>query len=290
MKWSRREFDQSIQALAKVLKDKDQDQEFSSSFVSDPIKDVRLFHWEVFRHDLPTGQSINYLAHPPLVMGCVSGVLSDRHECCSSDGDTGSAVQKDETCLEDESILTDPYCHIPSKPVDGISRNVSHSQWNFSVVYSDTWQVPLLYFTVQWIHMKNGSPCTRTEVLNLLDFHRTGRQEYGLDSDIVDDGWDFISQEEHPITGIPSFFLHPCQTEDRLTLVLASNTLDIEHTKDRTAGDTAAYTTSTNHMYLTNGSILWTWMSMVLPSVGCPISSHDFGQVQRRLQEATSER
>ena len=285
MKWSRLEYEQSIQALAKALKY--QDQESSSSFVADPIKDGRLLHWRVSRHDLPTGQSISYLVHPSVVMNCVSDVFSDRRECCIFDDDSESAMQNDETHLEDEAILMDPCCNIPSKPVDDISRNVSHSQWNFSVVYSDTWQVPLLYFTVQWIHTKNGSPCTRSEVLKLLNFYRTGRQENGLSADDVDDGWDFISQEEHPITGIPSFFLHPCQTEDRLTLVLASSAIDFEVTKDHAAVNMSANNTSTDRLYLTNGSLLWTWMSMVLPSVGCPVSSHNFGQVQRRLQEAT---
>lgn len=119
-------------------------------------------------------------------------------------------------------------------------------EWRFSVVYSDTWRVPVLYFTVQDGH---GSPFPRSEVLRLVKADQTvvGMEE--------EDTWDFLSYDEHPITGLPSFFLHPCQTDAILQRFQQSTKL-------------------------------LSWLSFVLPAVGFRIPPKDFALIQEQLKKA----
>lgn len=150
----------------------------------------------------------------------------------------------------DESILSDGDAVVAvNKP-----RNCDLTEWRFSVAYSDVWLVPVLYFTVQRI--TDGAPCTRQEVLDML--HLYNHQNFataGLD----DSSWDFCSYDEHPVSGMPSFFLHPCRTLERLEALKAS----VQCPSVR----------------------LWSWFSMILPTVGLSVSPKCFQRVQRKLEE-----
>jgi hypothetical protein len=115
-------------------------------------------------------------------------------------------------------------------------------RWRFSIVYSETYSIPILYFTV---HHFGGAPCTGSEVLELFNRAKDTRS-------------DFISQEDHPITGEPSFFLHPCQSKDPLGLM------------DRD-----------------DVSVLWAWMYNTLPVLGHCFGSPQFWRVRRLLLSYT---
>ena len=291
MKWSREEFEQSTQILVKVLEDQQRASDDGGG---------QLVHWQLEYHQNKNShESILYLVHAPIIMNDRSG------DCCSSgeeeivDDDTTTTIHQQDNndttwSLEDETILLDPDSLDKSTTTtittnddntqtdkNSISNNVNQStQWFFSVVYSDTWQVPILYFTVQgWStdDNKNGSPCTRSEVLDLL------LNNYSNENTIYDgfDTWDFISQEEHPITGIPCFFLHPCQTEHRLKVMIESTLAS--SSSPNYDENTTVTATDDGSCLLTNGSILWSWMSMILPSVNCPISSSYFQSIQNQL-------
>jgi ubiquitin-like-conjugating enzyme ATG10 len=61
------------------------------------------------------------------------------------------------------------------------------------------------------------------------------------------DSWEFVSQEPHPQTGFPSYFLHPCQTAARMKL--------LRQDQEQNGDDD-------------NPKYLWAWMSMIFPAVG----------------------
>jgi hypothetical protein len=190
-----------------------------------------LSNWQLARK--AEDPSCLYLSHPPLIT----------YQC-----DSDLSHEEHDFSLEDNSIPIDPQQHTEGlQDSSFFSNDVSSAkkpiQWTFSIVYSDTYRVPVLYFHVQEM---NGAPCTRQKVLKWLYPNAQG----------VTDTWEFVSQEEHSFTGLPSFFLHPCQTSQRLRLV-------------NKMGD---------------NSILWTWMSMILPVVNHSIPPSYFLRIQMQMQ------
>lgn len=165
-----------------------------------------LMNWQVAH---ATESSVLCLVHPPVTT--------------SIDQNKDDPIDYDGVFLEDERVAVDHDAAPPSEH--------STVEWHFSVVYSDTWQVPILYFTVQH---RDGSPCPRSLVLESL------HEE--------DDSYEFISYDEHPISGIPSLYLHPCQTSERLNILLM--------------GTSSSWTTTSPC------HILLSWLSIVLPAVG----------------------
>jgi hypothetical protein len=142
---------------------------------------------------------------------------------------------EDVSFYDHESI---PTCTLPT------------TEWTFSVAYSHIWHTPILYFTVQ---MSDGTPLTRQEVVNSL-------HSYCSDPKSFIDTSDFVSIDEHPVTGIPSYYLHPCQTLKRLEISNANS--------------------------ICPALRLWSWMSMLLPTIGIIIRPTMFLRIQSKLRDA----
>ena len=146
-------------------------------------------------------------------------------------------VEKEEVYMYDESILIEDSI----ETTEALDNELPCSllEWKFTVVYSHVWRVPVLYFQV---YTSEGALLSREEVLTLLLKDESSALK-------GEDSWTFLSHEEHPMTGMPSFFLHPCQTAKRLGILMNSSD---GHDKQ--------------------GKILFCWLSMILPSVGFRIS------------------
>ncbi|PWN49613.1 hypothetical protein IE53DRAFT_388151 [Violaceomyces palustris] len=96
-----------------------------------------------------------------------------------------------------------------------------------SILWSPTWQVPVLHFSASW---QDGSPLSLTELLESPVFVRSTAfdptsvsQDPGESCDLPQ-----ISQGEHPVTGRPSWFLHPCHTAELLSQILGAPNPDPE--------------------------------------------------------------
>ena len=131
-----------------------------------------------------------------------------------------------------------------------VFRNVQQtSDWFVTISYSHIWQVPVLHFTAQ---MQDGTPLSRDDVIFcILSCSNDPNSTYHVTSD-------FVSLDEHPVTGIPSYFLHPCRTTALLEILQASS-------------DNPALR-------------LWSWMSMILPLVGIVIRPSTFRRIQTELE------
>ncbi|KAI8922088.1 hypothetical protein DFJ77DRAFT_11261 [Powellomyces hirtus] len=75
----------------------------------------------------------------------------------------------------------------------------------FHVIYSQTWQVPVMYFSA-WT--ASGSPLSLDELKAVIkgglpEIDEQFRTEYGMP---------VVSQQDHPVLGVPFFTIHPCQT------------------------------------------------------------------------------
>lgn len=82
----------------------------------------------------------------------------------------------------------------------------------YNVVYSLSYGVPVLYFNV-W--RRDGSLLPLSEVRSRVpEMYREQLEEQW---------WSTVTQQEHPIRGIPFFQLHPCKTEQMMQQVTASS-------------------------------------------------------------------
>jgi hypothetical protein len=156
-----------------------------------------------------------------------------------------------EEAFVDDSVLQDSSCQVEPSSND---TTLFWTEWNFSIVYSHTWQVPVLYFAVQ---ASDGEPLGREFVVHTLQGMHHQNQ--------VEDSLEFVSYDQHPITGIPCCFLHACQTKERMKLV------------------TAAFTKKSNSEWLL------TWMSLIFPSVGFAIPAKVYKQLSARICELETE-
>ena len=221
---------------------------------------IELDNWvlEKRRGSLPAGiEGDVYLVHPPLLIP--SRTLQD---------------EKDDTIVDVEEVAEefniemieeiDDSC-IDQIPEAEIST-CDYTEWTFSIVFHDIWRVPTLYFTCS---QTDGTPLCRHQVLDIL-LNQQNKLHSKLENEQTwseEELWEFVSQEEHPITGKPSYFLHPCRTADRMELLLMVQNND---SKNYTMKESSACP-------------LLSWVSMILPTVGCRISPEVFCQMSKSM-------
>lgn len=225
---SRRRFEQDarglLEALKTVLGEKaaGDDRDVSRAFILDS--------WKLEGDDC---EGVFYLSHPPITtVTQQEGLLQLLVE---NDGARPS-TPVDDDLDEDDTIFVDTAQVRVADIHDDRPVTSDTITWNFSIVYSETYQVPVLYFHAQ--HTFSGEPCSRAQVLKYLSPGVTASN----------DSWEFVSQEPHPQTGFPSYFLHPCRTAVRMKL--------LRHDHEKNGDD---------H---NNPNYLWVWMSMIFPTVG----------------------
>jgi Autophagocytosis associated protein, active-site domain len=176
------------------------------------------------------------------------------------------ALVDDETCIWKDSDVVVPTVGAPESSL----QRRRWLRWTLSGVYSHVWHVPVLYFTVQ---RGNGTHMTRPELLTELKFYQnnatavSGAAVNSTTPSLLSDlSWEFCSYELHPVTGMPSFMVHPCQTKECLQVLQ-----------------------TTRRCNLSNVALdVWSWLSWILPSIGVSvISPHTFQRVCRRILESS---
>jgi len=111
--------------------------------------------------------------------------------------------------------------------------------YDFHVVYSYSYKVPVLYFQG---HRSDGQLLTLDEIKQHLPSNSL--------KVLSESKWTFITREEHPHLSRPWFTLHPCATSDWMKLLLEESKVAIEEQSLR---------------YLS------TWLSVVGQAVGLKI-------------------
>ncbi|XP_064338174.1 ubiquitin-like-conjugating enzyme ATG10 isoform X2 [Camelus dromedarius] len=107
-------------------------------------------------------------------------------------------------------------------------------KYEYHVLYSCSYQVPVLYFRASFL---DGRPLALKDIWEgVHECYRTR---------LLQGPWDTITQQEHPILGQPFFVLHPCKTNEFMTPVV-KNSQKINR----------------NVNYITS------WLSIVGPAVG----------------------
>lgn len=182
-----------------------------------------------------------YLVHPPFFHQTMDFHSSRR------------STDEEEEDIHDYSIdtLHDPALYNPEENAKDTNSD-EWIEWHFTVVYSHIWGMPILYFDV---YSSQGQALSRNEVLNLL----AGRNNINQS-----DQWNFLSQEEHPLTGNPSFFLHPCETANRLNVILDG--IEAQEIERKNV----------------SGDIILTWLTLILQAVGFRIDVNVIQQIQMK--------
>lgn len=242
MVWSRRRFQDEARFLCRCLS-------IITNSNTDEIVDnsttFELMKWEI----VDTDDEAIYLRHQ---------AITTVHPSQQPHESDNLKELSDPDPLVDETVLMDSE-HCVNFVNDQIHGTVSVT-WAFSIAYSDTFQVPVLYFHV---HHQDGSPCIRSHVVRWL----CPETEDSIDKTVDNfqmDSWEFISQEQHPHTCFPSYFLHPCRTSERIRLLQQTSSFSDDGERI---------------------NLLWVWMSMILPAVNHPIPSKVHAFVQERLRQ-----
>jgi len=208
-------------------------------------------------------ESMVYLEHPFILRSWEQGAQKD----LLFETDSLTKALRDEMVEESEE-LQDPDAIEEDIDFKSFSRkNRVVGEWKFSIVFHDIWQVPVLYFQANFL---DGTKCARSDILRALNINEDQSKEKQFLENGFREAWDFISEEEHPITGMPSYFLHPCKTLERLNLIV--NTL-----KNPVPGGAFSY----DRNVASSEDLLIIWMTMILPTVRCKLDT----KVIRFLQE-----
>jgi len=161
------------------------------------------------------------------------------------------------------------------------NSNEYYTEWTFSIVFHPTWRVPALYFACG---RTDGTPLNRRQVLDILlllrrDSHEkntNNNNEGGRNED--ESLWEFVSREEHPVSGKPCYFLHPCRTAERMELMMMTMMQNNDSNDEQTAGAGAGAGAGGRCC-----CPLLSWMTMILPVVGCRISPEVFCRISNAI-------
>uniref|UniRef100_A0A9L0SDZ4 Ubiquitin-like-conjugating enzyme ATG10 n=1 Tax=Equus caballus TaxID=9796 RepID=A0A9L0SDZ4_HORSE len=115
----------------------------------------------------------------------------------------------EQTCLPMEEALELP---LDDFEVTESTATNEVIKYEYHVLYSCSYQVPVLYFRASFL---DGRP------LALKDIWEGVHECYK--TRLLQGPWDTISQQEHPILGQPFFVLHPCKTNEFMTPVLKNS-------------------------------------------------------------------
>ncbi|XP_064152550.1 ubiquitin-like-conjugating enzyme ATG10 isoform X2 [Anguilla rostrata] len=91
------------------------------------------------------------------------------------------------------------------------SETSSPTRYEYHVLYSCSYQAPVLYFRASTL---DGRPLSLEDIWD--NVHPNYRQR------LLQGPWDTITQQEHPLIGQPFFVLHPCRTQDLMRPILAA--------------------------------------------------------------------
>ncbi|GAB0206007.1 ubiquitin-like-conjugating enzyme ATG10 [Grus japonensis] len=103
--------------------------------------------------------------------------------------------------------------------VAGVCAAAEVIRYEYHVLYSSSYQVPVLYFRACFL---DGRPLTLDEIWRSVHACYQAR--------LLEGPWDTITQQEHPLLGQPFFVLHPCRTYEFMSSVLTGSQKENRHT------------------------------------------------------------
>ncbi|XP_014450898.2 ubiquitin-like-conjugating enzyme ATG10 [Alligator mississippiensis] len=112
--------------------------------------------------------------------------------------------------IEEQTSFTHFEETMDDSQVAGVCAAAEVIRHEYHVLYSSSYQVPVLYFRACFL---DGRPLTLDEIWEGVHECYQAR--------LLEGPWDTITQQEHPLLGQPFFVLHPCRTNEFMASVLA---------------------------------------------------------------------
>ncbi|NXX96055.1 ATG10 enzyme, partial [Centropus bengalensis] len=119
----------------------------------------------------------------------------------------------------EQMLLTHVEESMDDSEVAGICATEEVVRYEYHVLYSSSYQVPVLYFRACFL---DGRPLTLDEIWESVHACYQAR--------LLEGPWDTITQQEHPLLGQPFFVLHPCRTHEFMSSILADSQKQNRHT------------------------------------------------------------
>jgi ubiquitin-like-conjugating enzyme ATG10 len=164
---------------------------------------------------------------------------------------------------EDEIEDEDPEALFVPAAAAAAKRQDPDRVVQYDVVYSPSYQVPVLYLTFANPSTNNKSipPPSADEIYSMLvpRGFKTPMRDVGV--------MGALSMAEHPITGMPAYFVHPCRTQEALAPLLGDTS--------RKAGSEPAV------------EYLLLWFGVIGASVGLSVPMNTARLLAERRGEAT---
>jgi ubiquitin-like-conjugating enzyme ATG10 len=172
----------------------------------------------------------------------------------------GGEVHESEEEIEDEIEDEDPEALIV--PTAAAKRQDLDRVVRYDLVYSPFYQVPVLYLTFAEASTGKSIPLPSADdiydTLVSQDF-KTPMRDVGV--------MGALSMAEHPITGMPAYFVHPCRTQEALAPLL-------DNDSDKTGSEPAV-------------QYLLLWFGVIGASVGLSVPMNLARLLAERRSEAT---
>lgn len=169
-------------------------------------------------------RKVKYLTKKQVQLGFDKASEADTEETCAEDKNWG-VEEIDNDCVTSGQLESD--------------MNKTFLKYEYHVIYSTSYGVPVLYFTAS---RQDGKLVSLEEVWKNVPEVYHERLEF--------ERWTFLTQQEHPHLGVPFYQLHPCHTADMMKKIAGV-------TEDQEENVSANY--------------LVTWLSTVGPVVGLKI-------------------
>ncbi|XP_051539885.1 ubiquitin-like-conjugating enzyme ATG10 isoform X1 [Myxocyprinus asiaticus] len=155
-----------------------------------------------------------------------STILHNQHGCSIQAENMDPLTEEIQANVEDETA-----------GVQAVCENHAALRYEYHVLYSCSYQIPILYFRAS---MLDGRSLSLEEVWS--NVHPNYKQR------LLHGPWDTLTQQEHPLLGQPFFMLHPCRTEEFM-----KPALDLAHVENKRV------------------NYIVTWLSVVGPVVGLDV-------------------
>eukprot|EP01134_Creolimax_fragrantissima_P001457 CFRG1457T1 len=131
----------------------------------------------------------------------------------------------------------------------------------YHIVYSTPFRVPVLYITGRRM---DGRLLRSRDILESLPTYKQNT----LNSLTTP----ALTQVEHPILGIPFLMVHPCRTEELMTIVLNSCVRGTQ-TESSPISDLMDNEKLSTNAPKQNGNYIVTWLALVAPTFGLGVST-----------------
>ncbi|NXL84379.1 ATG10 enzyme, partial [Alectura lathami] len=118
----------------------------------------------------------------------------------------------------EQTLFTHVEESLGDSQVPGVCATEEVIRYEYHVLYSSSYQVPVLYFRACFL---DGRLLTLDEIWGSVHVCYQARLQEGP--------WDTITQQEHPLLGQPFFVLHPCRTKEFMSSILARSWKENRH-------------------------------------------------------------